>query len=249
MKYAALTDLGKKRSLNEDGYIANGQIFAVADGMGGHRAGEIASALALDALRFGLAKRTKSTVENRLREAIKRANQQVHNTAVREAAHRGMGTTLTVVLPVESTIYVGHVGDSRLYRLRDGLLKQMTNDHSLVAQLVKSGHIKAEEAEVHPHRNVITRAIGSDREVEVDVFSDTMEPGDRYLLCSDGLTTMLNDNEISTVLRDKEDLEETCRELIDWANDRGGNDNITVVLFEPIEKTTSLFSLQWLSRK
>jgi serine/threonine protein phosphatase PrpC len=249
MRYAALTDLGKKRNLNEDGYIANGQIFAVADGMGGHRAGEIASALALDALRFGLAKRSKTTIENRLRDAIKRANKQVHDTAVREAARRGMGTTLTAVLPVEDKLYIGHVGDSRLYRLRDGILKQITNDHSLVAQLVKSGRLKVEEAEMHPQRNIITRAIGSDRDVEIDVFIEDILPTDRYLLCSDGLTSMLNDNEIAEVLRDKEDLEEACRELVEWANDRGGNDNITVVLFEPQEKSAGLFNLQWLQRK
>lgn len=249
MRYAALTDLGKKRSLNEDGYIANGEIFAVADGMGGHRAGEIASALALDALRFGLAKKSKNTIENRLREAITRANKQVHDTAVREASRRGMGTTLTVVLPIEDKLFIGHVGDSRLYRLRDGILKQITNDHSLVAQLVRAGQLKAEEAEVHPQRNIITRAIGSDREVEIDVFVEEVLPTDRYLLCSDGLTSMLNDNEITEVLRDKEDLEEACRELVEWANDRGGTDNITVVLFEPRENRTGLFNLQWLQRK
>jgi PPM family protein phosphatase len=249
MRYAALTDLGKKRSLNEDGYIANGEIFAVADGMGGHRAGEIASALALDALRFGLAKRTKNTIENRLREAIIRANKQVHDTAVRDASQRGMGTTLTVALPAEETLYVGHVGDSRLYRMRDGILKQLTNDHSLVAELVKAGQIRAEEADVHPHRNVITRAIGSDREVKIDIITEEIQPSDRYLLCSDGLTTMLNDEDITDVLRDKEDLEEACQELVDWANDRGGIDNITVVLFEPKDSGSGLFNLQWLQRK
>ena len=232
MRYAALTDVGKKRNLNEDSYIADGAIFAVADGMGGHRAGEVASAMALDALLSGLNKRSRETFEEKLVGAIKLANQRVHEKAERDAARRGMGTTLTIAVPLDGKLYVGHVGDSRLYLLRDGKLRQLTNDHSLVAQMVESGHLKPEEAESHPQRSIITRAIGAEADVVVDVIVEDIFPEDRFLLCSDGLNTMLGDNEIAEVLKDKEDLTEACRELVEWANDRGGNDNITVVLFE-----------------
>ncbi|HEY3375492.1 MAG TPA: Stp1/IreP family PP2C-type Ser/Thr phosphatase [Candidatus Aquicultor sp.] len=243
MRFFAVTDVGKKRTLNEDNYIADGTIFAVADGMGGHRAGEVASAMALDALHFGLTKRSKESVGERLVESIKRANKKVHETAVRDTDHRGMGTTLTVaVAHDDATLYVGHVGDSRLYLLRDGLLKQLTTDHSLVAQMVASGHLKPEEAEVHPQRSVITRAIGSEVDVKIDTFTQEVLPNDRYLLCTDGLSGMLTDDVIAEVLRDHSDIQDAARELVSWANDRGGNDNITVIMFEPGENQTSFLS-------
>ncbi|HZD59581.1 MAG TPA: protein phosphatase 2C domain-containing protein, partial [Anaerolineae bacterium] len=184
MRYAALTDVGKKRNLNEDSYIADGAIFAVADGMGGHRAGEVASAMALDALLSGLNKRSRETFEEKLVGAIKLANQRVHEKAERDAARRGMGTTLTIAVPLDGKLYVGHVGDSRLYLLRDGKLRQLTNDHSLVAQMVESGHLKPEEAESHPQRSIITRAIGAEADVVVDVIVEDIFPEDRFLLCS-----------------------------------------------------------------
>jgi len=239
MKYCALTDVGKKRNLNEDGYIADGDIFAVADGMGGHRAGEIASTMALDILRSNLAKRTKEPLELRIVEAIKDANKKVHDKAVRDLDIRGMGTTLTVAIPQDGKLYAGHVGDSRLYLLRDGRLTQLTHDHSLVAQMVKSGHLKPEEAEVHPQRSIITRAIGSELNIEVDMIVENIKPKDRFLLCTDGLNAMLSDDEIAGILRDKDRLEDACRELVDWANDRGGKDNITVVLFEDKKEAPS----------
>jgi len=247
MRYAALTDVGKKRSLNEDGYIANGKIFAVADGMGGHRAGEIASAMALDALIFGLSKRSKSPFEDKLVDAIKLANKKVYEKAVKDANRRGMGTTLTVAVPVDRKLYIGHVGDSRLYLLRDGKLHQLTSDHSLVAQMVKSGHLKPEEAEVHPQRSIITRAIGSEADITIDSTVEEILPTDRFLLCTDGLNAMLSDEEIAEVLRDKEDLDDACNELVDWANDRGGHDNITVVLFENEQPQSGRFSRLWRS--
>ncbi len=239
MKYYAITDVGKKRNLNEDSYIADGSIFAVADGMGGHRAGEVASVTALDILKTGLTKRSKETLEHRIIRAVKQANQDIYKRALKDLDMRGMGTTLTVAMPNGDKLYIGHVGDSRLYLLRDGKLSQLTNDHSLVAQMVQSGHLKPEEAEVHPQRSIITRAIGSEIDVEVDLSIEDILPGDRFLLCTDGLSAMLSDNEIAEVLRDKEDLDEAARELISWANDRGGKDNITVVLFEPDSGPTS----------
>lgn len=249
MRYAALTDVGKKRSLNEDSYIANGSIFAVADGMGGHRSGEVASAMALDALRFGLSKRSKDVFEEKLVDAFKRANKKVFDKALKDIDARGMGTTMTVAVPNDGRLYVGHVGDSRLYLLRDGKLKQLTNDHSLVAQMVQKGHLKPEEAETHPQRSIITRAIGSEKDVQVDVLVEDIQPGDRFLLCTDGLNAMLGDEEIAEIMRDKDDLDTACRELVDWANDRGGNDNITVVLFEYKKASTSRLGRLWRAGK
>ncbi|MCL6471490.1 MAG: Stp1/IreP family PP2C-type Ser/Thr phosphatase [Firmicutes bacterium] len=245
MKYCALTDVGKKRSLNEDGYIADGNIFAVADGMGGHRAGEVASIMALDIVRSELTKRSKEPVEQRITNAIKHANQAIHKRATKDLDIRGMGTTLTVAVPSDGKLYAGHVGDSRLYLLRDGKLSQLTNDHSLVAQMVKSGHLKPEEAEVHPQRSIITRAVGSEAEVKVDTIVEEILFGDRFLLCTDGLNAMLSDDEIAEVLRDKTNITEACRELISWANDRGGKDNITVILFEPDTGASSRFGRLW----
>ncbi len=245
MRYAALTDVGKKRSLNEDSYIANGSIFAVADGMGGHRSGEVASAMALDALRFGLSKRSKDPFEDKLIEAIKRANKKVYEKALKDIDVRGMGTTITVAVPNEDKLYIGHVGDSRLYLLRDGKLRQLTDDHSLVAQMVQKGHLKPEEAELHPQRSIITRAVGSEKDVQVDLIVEEVLPGDRFLLCTDGLNAMLSDEKIAEILRDKDDLDAACRELVDWANDRGGNDNITVILFEKKKTSAPRLSRLW----
>lgn len=240
MNYYALTDVGKKRSLNEDSFIADGSIFAVADGMGGHRAGEIASSIALDVLKSNLAKQSKDPLDQKLVNAIKLANKEIYTKAIRDLDRRGMGTTLTAAVLHDDKLYVGHVGDSRLYLLRDGKLTQLTGDHSLVAQMVESGHLKPEEAEVHPQRSIITRAVGSEADVEVDVVITDILPDDRFLLCTDGLTSMLTDNEIAETLRDRDDLDAACRELVDWANDRGGNDNITAIIFKNKKEPTSL---------
>lgn len=249
MKYFALSDVGKKRNLNEDNYVADGAIFAVADGMGGHRAGEVASAMALEALLFGLSTRSKDSLDKKLIEAIKRANKKVYDMAVKDTSHRGMGTTLTVAVPEEDKLYVGHVGDSRLYLFRDGKLKQLTEDHSLVAQMVASGHLKPEEAEAHPQKSIIARAIGSEKDVKIDTLVQDILPKDRFLLCTDGLTGMLTDDEITGVLMDKPGLEEAAKELLNWANDRGGNDNITLILFENNGGTPTLlgrlFGVGW----
>lgn len=240
MNYSALTDVGKKRSLNEDSFIADGSIFAVADGMGGHRAGEIASAMALDVLKSNLTKQAKDSLDQKLVSAIKQANKEIYNKAIRDLDRRGMGTTLTVAVLHDDKLYAGHVGDSRLYLLRDGKLTQLTGDHSLVAQMVESGHLKPEEAEIHPQRSIITRAVGSEVDVEVDLIVEDILPDDRFLLCTDGLTSMLTDNEIAETLRDRDDLDAACRELVDWANDRGGNDNITVILFKNKKEPATL---------
>ena len=232
--FASRTDPGRKRRHNEDSFVVQPPLFAIADGMGGAQAGEIASALAAGALSESKA---NGGGESRVTELIQEANRRVHERASTDPATSGMGTTMTVAL-VESdgSITFGHVGDSRAYRLRGGRLEQITDDHSLVAELVRRGELSAEEAEVHPQRSVITRALGTDPDVDVDAFSVRPEPGDLYLLCSDGLSDMVPAGAIEEILREyRSDLDMTSRALVRAANNGGGDDNITAVLFEMVE--------------
>jgi protein phosphatase len=226
------TDTGRKRRRNEDAFVCDPPLFAVADGMGGAQAGELASSLAAAALRER--GHSESGGEERVIELIREANRRVHQRAQDDANASGMGTTMTVALVSgEGTVTIGHVGDSRAYVLRRGELEQLTEDHSLVAELVRRGELSPAEAEVHPQRSVITRALGTDPDVDVDAFSVDARPGDVFLLCSDGLTTMVDGDEIATLVdRHRDDLVRATRALIDAANDRGGDDNITAVLFE-----------------
>jgi len=229
---AAGTDTGRKRRRNEDSFICEPPLFAVADGMGGAQAGEVASSLAAAALREGEA--TASSGEEGVVEMIRGANRRVHHRAQTDASASGMGTTMTVaIVSSADTVTIGHVGDSRAYRLRNGELEQLTDDHSLVAELVRRGELSPAEAEVHPQRSVITRALGTDADVDVDAFSVEAVAGDVFLLCSDGLTTMLDAETIARVLgRNLGDLDAAARALIAAANERGGEDNITTVLFD-----------------
>jgi PPM family protein phosphatase len=229
------TNPGKKRRRNEDAFVCEPPLFAVADGMGGAQAGEIASSLAAAALAGALQEgQPVADAEQLVVELIQEANRRVHQRATNDAAASGMGTTMTVALAgADDVVAIGHVGDSRAYLLRDSSLEQLTDDHSLVAELVRRGELSPEEAEVHPQRSVITRALGTDPDVDVDVFSVTAEPGDVFLLCSDGLSTMVDVDEIAAIVeRLRGDLEGTARALIRAANDAGGEDNITAVLFE-----------------
>src|SRR5437588_6118612 len=184
----ALTDTGRKRRHNEDVYVVDPPIFAIADGMGGAKAGEVAAALAADALRG-----VGGSGEDTLVTLIQEANRRVYERAAEDAAKSGMGTTMTVALLEERRVRIGHVGDSRAYLLRDGELSQLTDDHSLVGELVRSGKLAPEEADTHPQRSVITRVLGTDPEVDVDSFSIAAKPGDIYMLCSDGLSSMVDD--------------------------------------------------------
>jgi serine/threonine protein phosphatase PrpC len=228
---AALTDTGRKRRRNEDAYIAAPPLFAVADGMGGAQAGEIASRLAAAAVRESEPQQAQP--EERVAALIREANRRVYEQAGESSAMHGMGTTITLALVVDGAVVIGHVGDSRAYRLRGRALEQLTEDHSLVAELVRSGRLSPEEAETHPQRSVITRALGTDPDVDADVFRVQARAGDLFLLCSDGLTTMVDADTILTTLeRRRDDLELAARELVGEANRRGGEDNITVVLFE-----------------
>jgi PPM family protein phosphatase len=222
------TDKGQVRDGNEDGYVVDRrlQLFAVADGMGGHRAGEVASATALEALRAAIASGTG------LGDAITSANTAVHEKSSSDRELSGMGTTLTAIMPDGHGILVGHVGDSRAYLLRDGELRQLTTDHSLVEELVRDGRLTEQEAAVHPQRSIITRALGVENDVEVDVYSVPLVAGDRLLICSDGLTTMLHADDIAGLLRRESDPTRAANLLVDAANAAGGEDNITTIVID-----------------
>jgi PPM family protein phosphatase len=236
---AVATHPGRKRRHNEDAYVCEPPLFAIADGMGGARAGEVASGLAAAALQEN---EVNGTGAERVVALMQQANRSVYERASRDADVAGMGTTMTVALVENGGVVFGHVGDSRAYVLRDGELEQLTDDHSLVAELVRGGKLSAEEAEHHPQRSVITRALGTDPDVDVDTFTVAGHDGDLFVLCSDGLTDMVADNEIGAVLSEQRaSLEEAANELVRRANKAGGQDNITVVAFEltdePDERT------------
>jgi protein phosphatase len=228
-----LTDTGRKRRRNEDSFLFEPPLFAIADGMGGAQAGELASRLTVDALREG---RGDGTAEQRLVGLVQEANRRVYERQSSDQSASGMGTTVTVALLEGDQVVLGHVGDSRAYLVRDGALAQLTEDHSLVQELLKDGRLTPEEARVHPQQAVITRALGTDPDVDVDTFRVDARPGDVFLLCSDGLSSMVGDDVIlDLVERNLGDLEDVARALVDAANAGGGEDNITVICFEVSE--------------
>ena len=234
-RWAGDTDTGRRRLRNEDAFVCEPPLFAVADGMGGARAGEIAARLTAAALEE-VGVETKG--EQGVTAMIVEANRRVWERALADPATAGMGTTVTAALvdTDSGTVAIGHVGDSRAYRMRGGSLEQLTTDHSLVAELVSSGVLTPEEAERHPQRSAITRALGTEPTVEVEVLTIAGEPGDLYLLCSDGLPTMLADGAIAATLEAAEgDPAVAAEALVVAANQQGGEDNITVVLFELAE--------------
>jgi PPM family protein phosphatase len=232
---AGVTDVGRVRDGNEDDFIDQADrlgLVAVADGMGGHRAGEVASATALEALRAAVANGRS------LRDAIEGANDAVLEKSEADRKLHGMGTTLTAgMLGSDGHLVVGHVGDSRAYLLRDGELTQITDDHSLVEEMVRGGELTPEQAEVHPRRSIITRALGIDPQVEVDEYPIDLRPDDRVLLCSDGLTTMVRPDDIASILNREHDPKRAAQLLVDAANDAGGEDNVTAVIIEAVEVT------------
>jgi serine/threonine protein phosphatase PrpC len=223
------TDTGRARADNEDSAYARPPLYVVADGMGGAQAGEVASALAVEEFRGGLT--AQGTAEQRLSERVQAANRRIYETAHRRIEHEGMGTTLTAVYLDESNLAVAHVGDSRAYIFRDGELVRLTHDHSLVEELIRRGKLTPEQAAAHPQRSIITRALGIEPEVEVDTWTYPMRAGDVVLLCSDGLTSMISEPQITAVLAAESDLNRAGDRLIVEANEAGGRDNITVVLF------------------
>jgi PPM family protein phosphatase len=230
-----VTDTGRRRLRNEDAYVCSPPLFAVADGMGGAQAGELASRLAATSLEeFADTRGGEQTAADLVQEA----NARIYRRSREDPAAAGMGSTITVALvdAVAGAVSLAHVGDSRAYLLRAGSLEQLTSDHSLVAELVRSGRLTEEEAENHPQRSVITRVLGTDPDVDVDTLTVVAEPGDLFLLCSDGLTAMLRDEDIVQILEETGgDPDLAARALVDAANRAGGDDNITVVAFELVE--------------
>ena len=229
-QHAVASDTGRKRRRNEDNYVVAPPLFAVADGMGGAQAGEVASKLAATALEDGDAAELGGL--ERVTALIQEANRRVYDRATTDPSASGMGTTMTVALVEGMTVVIGHVGDSRAYLLRGDRMEQLTEDHSLVNELLKSGKLSEEEAQVHPQRSVITRAVGTDPDVDVDAFSIEAQDGDLFLLCSDGLTDMVEDEGILDLLyRHRDDLDRAVRSLVAAANRGGGEDNITAIAF------------------
>jgi PPM family protein phosphatase len=232
--YAGATDTGRTRRRNEDSYVVAPPLFCVADGMGGAQAGEVASRLAAAAVEE--AEPGGPSGPERVTALIQEANRRVYERASVDPTVSGMGTTMTVALVEDDGVTIGHVGDSRAYLVRDGSLKQVTEDHSLVNELVKSGKLSREEAEQHPQRSVITRALGTDADVDVDAFTLDARPGDLFLLCSDGLSSMVDSHEILALLEENRgDLKLATKSLLAAANRGGGEDNITAVTFEIAE--------------
>jgi PPM family protein phosphatase len=227
----AATDVGRVREGNEDSYFADAPVFAVADGMGGHLAGDVASATAVDVIKRHAAGSDMEDSE-KLAAMLREANREIWDKAASDPALRGMGTTCTLVLLEDSHAQFAHVGDSRAYLFHDGELQQVTEDHTLVGRLVREGKLRPEEAERHPQRSIITRALGVDEDVEVDVFSLDLEDGDRLILCSDGLSSMIGAPTIGEVLGREEDPQAAAQALVDHANEAGGEDNITVVVID-----------------
>jgi serine/threonine protein phosphatase PrpC len=227
---AGVSDAGRKRRRNEDSFVVDPPLFVVADGMGGAQAGEVASRLAAAVFRE-FHEADELSDEARVEATVQEANRRIYERAHEDANASGMGTTVTAALVGDETIAIAHVGDSRAYRVRGDAIEQLTDDHSLVADMVRSGRLSAEEADSHPQRSVITRALGTDLDVDVDTLLVAPEDGDIYLLCSDGLTTMVPAEEILRIVRESEGLEQAARALVKAANRSGGEDNITVVLF------------------
>ncbi len=234
-RWGAATDVGRVRSNNQDAPLAVEHLFAVADGMGGHKGGEVAARLAVRTLEDSFTEPTADT----LVEAVRHANAAIFALASGDHELRGMGTTLTAIAPVEDdgdeTLAVVNVGDSRTYLLRDGELQQLTEDHSLVEEMVRDGRLSPSEAVEHPQRHIVTRALGIDSDVQVDSFAVIPYTGDRYLLCSDGLFGEVDESRIAATLRRLDDPDEAARELVRLANEGGGRDNITVVVVDVVE--------------
>jgi PPM family protein phosphatase len=228
------TDTGRQRHANEDSYFAKAPVFAVADGMGGAQAGEVASRIAAGAFEHG-ALTGEAPAEGQLEQIAQRANSQIHKLAQEDSSRAGMGTTLTAAMVRDDEVALSHVGDSRAYVLRDGELKRLTKDHSLVEELRRQGRLTEEQAEEHPQRSIITRALGPEPSVTVDTMTFPAKDGDVFLLCSDGLTTMVSDEEIRDILINAKSLRSAVSKLIDAANRGGGRDNITAVAFRVAE--------------
>lgn len=231
MEVGARTHVGKVRPTNEDGYLIRDGLLAVADGMGGHRAGEVASGTALAVLReypFG-----SGDPAAQLEAAVQAAHARVRELAGADPSLSGMGTTLTAALVAEGRVVVAHVGDSRLYLWREGELRQITADHSMAAELLRAGQIDEAAARSHPHRHMLTRAVGALEELRVDLSEFPLETGDGLLLCTDGLSSLVDEDDMLRVLREQPTAQAAADALVELALARGGTDNVTVVVARP----------------
>jgi PPM family protein phosphatase len=239
VKLASKSDIGKLRDINEDAYLAEGPLFAVADGMGGHRAGEIASELGLQVFRdtFGPPEPDApgDAIRQAMKQAVDQANTVIHAKAKENKEYKGMGTTLTAAFFAQGTLYLTQVGDSRAYLMRQGTLRQLTADHTLVSEMITKGEIDEEIARIHPLRHVITRALGTYDVIESDLTAEEIKPGDKIMLCSDGLSSKVSDNDIGQIIEDSKSPMGAVNGLVKAALAAGGEDNITVVLAELTE--------------
>jgi protein phosphatase len=273
LSFAGKTDVGRKRKNNEDafGYNKSIGLFLLADGMGGHLSGEVASKIAVDTIlenlnsnlkrddkkRIGVHKKAISPKANKLVSSIKFSNQIIYKTSQEKPEYHGMGTTLVSLLFLERTVILAYVGDSRIYLIRNSNIEQLSKDHSLVQEQLQRGIITKSEAETSEYKNIITRALGAESTVEVDTDEILVTKGDLFLLCSDGLTDLVNNEEILNIINNEKDLNVACNNLTDLANNYGGKDNITVVLVkvEDFKKNrNNLYSLifrlfNWLNNK
>lgn len=239
MKAFSMTDVGRNREINQDYvFISTGPVgnipnlFVVADGMGGHKAGDFASKYTVEVLEEELKNSLEDGPEAMMRTAIQTANHKLIEAASRDIKLEGMGTTLVAATVIEHTLYFANIGDSRLYVI-NAEIRQLSRDHSLVEEMVRLGGIKAEEAKHHPDKNIITRAIGGKKDVEIDFFEYRLKKGDVILMCTDGLSNMVEDDEIFRIVQSRRDVVDGVEQLIRHANDNGGRDNIGVVLIEP----------------
>ncbi len=241
MKAFSITDIGMKRKINQD-YVFSSEnaigsfpnLFIVADGMGGHKAGDYASRICVQTVTESIENSKLRTPVGVLEEAIGAANKRIYTDAEGNSELEGMGTTLVAaVITEDNVLYVANVGDSRLYVVNDEEIRQITEDHSLVEEMVKNGEIERSEARLHPNKNIITRAIGTSKEVVADYFEVQLKQDDEILICSDGLCNMLDDGEMRYIMiRYSDDIERTAVELVKKANENGGKDNISIVLVQ-----------------
>ncbi len=244
MNVSAISDIGKVRDINEDNYCIyekDYKLFIVADGMGGHNAGEVASFLVVNSIKDHITNYVSADMEEQavkgiIFEAFNRANEKVYLYAQENSSCDGMGTTATLALKMDSTLYIGHVGDSRAYIIRDSVIEQITQDHSLVAELVRSGSITEIEANKHPQKNIITRALGTNKNIKVDIFNMDFSYGDILILCTDGLSNFVDKYEIEKTALEFKDSNDACERLVSMANKRGGYDNITVLVAKNSEE-------------
>lgn len=239
MKTFSITDVGMVRTVNQDyvfvtdkplGHLPN--LFVVADGMGGHQAGDYASKFTVDIIKRELRRSHEEDVENALIHAVKQANQELLKEASGDEHLKGMGTTIVVATIIRQMVYFANVGDSRLYLINQGIT-QLTKDHSLVEEMVRLGGIKPEEAKYHPDKNIITRAIGAKDDVEVDFYEHRLKQGDIILMCTDGLSNMVEDEEIFHIVQGARDVVEAAETLVETAKENGGTDNIGIILVKP----------------